>query len=198
MSQGNSPKKEMLVQTGDRLFSMYGLRKVTVEEICREAGVSKVTFYKYFPNKLELFKQIWTGWSDSIYERQKELEESGATFKDRMQAIIEAKMELLSKFNPQLIEDVIHAGPEMEEFIGDLRARTMREFVEFVADARKKGEMRDIRPEFLIAVLNGLAGLVESDDLRRLYPTDMEFFRELQDFFFFGIMPVEAKTEAEK
>jgi hypothetical protein len=29
---------------------------VSVEELCREAGASKVTFYKYFANKAELIR----------------------------------------------------------------------------------------------------------------------------------------------
>jgi len=29
---------------------------VSVEELCREAGASKMTFYKYFANKAELFR----------------------------------------------------------------------------------------------------------------------------------------------
>ncbi len=172
---------------------MYGIRKVSVEEICREAGVSKVTFYKYFPNKLELFKHIWTGWSDSIYERLVEMKKEGASFMERMQAIVEFKMELLSRMNPQIVEDILHSGPELEEFIHELRTRSMKRFLDFVADARKNGEMRDVRPEFLLAVLDSLGKLVENDALRRLYPTDMEFFREVNDFFFFGIMPAGGK-----
>ena len=40
------------------LFWKYGMARVTVEEICREAGVSKMTFYRNFKNKNEVAKQV--------------------------------------------------------------------------------------------------------------------------------------------
>jgi AcrR family transcriptional regulator len=191
----SSKKKLQIIRTGDVLFSTYGIKRVTVEEICREAGVSKVTFYKYFPNKLELFKHIWAGWSDEIFERLSALEKSGASFMEQMQAMVEFKMELLAKMSTQIIEDVIHSGPDLEGFIREMRARSMTRFFTFVEKARKSGEMRDIRTEFLLAVLDCLTRLAENDELRRLYPRDMDFFRELNDFFFFGIMPADGGTE---
>ena len=47
----------------------------------------------------------------------------------------------------------------------------MKRFLDFVADAREKGEMRNVRSEFLLAVLDSLGKLVENEELRRLYPT---------------------------
>ena len=35
---------------------------MTVEEVCREAAVSKMTFYKYFQNKVELVRTIRDNW----------------------------------------------------------------------------------------------------------------------------------------
>jgi AcrR family transcriptional regulator len=193
--QKSRTKKEQIVSTGDRLFSRYGLRRVTVEEICREAGVSKVTFYKYFGNKLELFKHIWTGWSDEIYERLQEMERGGASFAERMRAIVEYKVELTSRMNPEFIEDLIQSGHELEKFIVELRENTMKRFLDFVSNAKASGEMRDVRPEFLLAVLNMFGELIKNKDLRRQYPDDVEFIREINDFFFFGIIPCGEQRE---
>ena len=190
-----SAKKELLIRTGDRLFSRLGLRRVTVEEICREAGVSKMTFYKHFPNKLELFKQIWTGWSDSIYERLTEMEDKGLPFIERMNALVEFKMELLSRMDRDLIDDILHAGPELQEFILRLKEKSYARFFELVSEAQASGEMRNIKPEFLIAVLMQLGEMAKNDDLRRIYATDIDFFREVNDFFFFGVMPAEKAEE---
>ena len=187
----SSAKREQIVRTGNLLFSKHGLRRVTVEEICREAGVSKMTFYKYFPNKLELFKHIWIGWSDSIYARLQDMEESGASFIEKMNAVVDFKMELLSKMNPALLDDILYAGPEFQEFIQKMRVRCYERFLEFVSDAQEKGEMRRIRPELLLAVLEQLGEIAKDEKLRRLYPTDIDFFREVNDLFFFGVMPVE-------
>ena len=51
--------------------------------------------------------------------------------------------------------------------------------------------MRRFRQELLLAVLVQLGEIAKDEKLRRLYPTDIDFFREVNDLFFFGVMPVE-------
>ena len=53
-----SVKHKKLIQTGKALFFKYGIKKVSVAEICKEAGVSKMTFYKHYANKGELAKEF--------------------------------------------------------------------------------------------------------------------------------------------
>lgn len=48
-----------LCQAGLRLFRERGLEATTVDEITREAGVSKGTFYRYFNDKAELVGAIF-------------------------------------------------------------------------------------------------------------------------------------------
>ncbi len=40
------------------LFFKHGTKRITIEEICKTANTSKVTFYKYFNNKVDLVKYI--------------------------------------------------------------------------------------------------------------------------------------------
>ena len=53
-----SEKPDQIIKTAIDLFSRFGTKRVTVEEICKTAGVSKATFYKYFKNKLDLIRHI--------------------------------------------------------------------------------------------------------------------------------------------
>src|SRR5574344_1474562 len=51
-------KKSDILEAAKALFWKYGFKRVSIEEICREAKVSKVTFYKFYPNKIELAKAV--------------------------------------------------------------------------------------------------------------------------------------------
>jgi len=64
MTKKYNIKQEQILSTGKELFWKYGFKRVTIEEICREAKVSKMTFYKYFPNKSKLAIVIL----DSIFD----------------------------------------------------------------------------------------------------------------------------------
>lgn len=49
-------KKEQIIIAARNLFTKYGYKKVSMDEIAREANVSKKTVYAYFKDKEELFK----------------------------------------------------------------------------------------------------------------------------------------------
>ena len=49
-------KKEQIIAAARKLFTKYGYKKVSMDEIAKEAKVSKKTVYAYFKDKEELFK----------------------------------------------------------------------------------------------------------------------------------------------
>ncbi|MCJ7802330.1 MAG: TetR/AcrR family transcriptional regulator, partial [Candidatus Marinimicrobia bacterium] len=53
-----SPKFKQIVETANDLFMRFGVKRITIEEICKTAKVSKMTFYKFFKNKIELAEYI--------------------------------------------------------------------------------------------------------------------------------------------
>ncbi|MBB3188248.1 TetR/AcrR family transcriptional regulator [Microbacter margulisiae] len=46
------------MSTASRLFLQYGLRSVTIDEVCNEVHISKKTFYNYFRQKDELIEMV--------------------------------------------------------------------------------------------------------------------------------------------
>jgi AcrR family transcriptional regulator len=46
--------RETILDATDRLMQRYGFRKMTMDDIAREAGISKRTIYTYFPSKEEV------------------------------------------------------------------------------------------------------------------------------------------------
>lgn len=49
-------KEEQIVDTARKLFGKYGYKRVSMDEIAREANVTKKTVYSYFKNKEEILK----------------------------------------------------------------------------------------------------------------------------------------------
>lgn len=47
-----------LLDTGERHFAQYGVRRARVEDIARETGIAKGSFYLFFESKEELFLQL--------------------------------------------------------------------------------------------------------------------------------------------
>ena len=72
MNQG-SPKFSAIVNKARELFWKHGITRVTVEEICKEANVSKMTFYRFFSNKTELGRTIIDNIMDESVEKYRSL-----------------------------------------------------------------------------------------------------------------------------
>ena len=58
-AKNRQERTEALCRAGLRLFRERGLAQATVDEITREAGVSKGSFYRYFTDKAALVAAIF-------------------------------------------------------------------------------------------------------------------------------------------
>lgn len=55
----NPPEKEKrIIWAATTLFAKYGIRKTTIDEIARDAGMAKGTIYLYFRNKQEIVSAV--------------------------------------------------------------------------------------------------------------------------------------------
>ena len=180
--QRNSKKQAQILKTAEDLFSRYGIKKVSVEEICRKAGVSKMTFYKYFSNKSNLFEQIWDLWIEEGYNYLDEVSELDIPFPEKIRLILQYKLDFAARMNPDLIEDFLHIDLDLHAFTARLLA--------WLLEAQVRGDIRpEVRPEFMLASFDRLYyTLARDDDLRGLYPDIAEFTREIFNFYFYGIM----------
>jgi AcrR family transcriptional regulator len=185
-----SRKRVRIVEKATELFKRHGIRRVTVEEICREAGASKMTFYKYFDNKIELLRHIWQNWFDEGYARLADIDAMDIPFKEKMCLLIEYKMTLVEEMSPEFVGEVIHAAPELAGFIAEMRNKNISLFMEFVEKAQERGDMRMMRPALFMAAMARMQELLADPDLEKSYPDRVELIREVLNFLFFGILPV--------
>lgn len=65
MSSKHREVREAILDSAGGLLVKYGYRKMTVEDIAREAGISKGTVYLCFPGK----EEVALGWFDRGYAR---------------------------------------------------------------------------------------------------------------------------------
>lgn len=59
---------QLLFKEGQRLFTMYGLKKVTIDDIVKSVKIAKATFYKFYEGKEYLFLDIVQRQQQEIFE----------------------------------------------------------------------------------------------------------------------------------
>lgn len=185
-------KQREIISTATHLFRRYGFRRVTVEEICREAGASKATFYKYFANKVELVKRILRRIAEASHRKTDEIQALDEPFHERVRRLVDFQLEHTRKTSDEFIEDFYRAADELAEFVEELTAGNQARMLAFIKDAQERGDARpEVRPEFVLAMLGKLNELAADEELRRHYPDYAELTREIVDFFFYGLMKSE-------
>jgi AcrR family transcriptional regulator len=68
-AENNKPTKDMILYAATFLFLKDGFQKVSVDDIAKEAGMTKATVYYYFETKAELFKEAMVALMDRIREQ---------------------------------------------------------------------------------------------------------------------------------
>src|ERR1035437_8340045 len=100
--ESNRVKKILqILSTAEDLFQRFGFRRVTIEEICAKANVSKMTFYKYFPNKNELIKKILNSWLKQVEQTINEFEGINIPFTEKIKKLLYLKEESIGKISKE-------------------------------------------------------------------------------------------------
>ncbi len=66
-------QKQQIIKTAGEMFFRLGIRSVSIDDICRELGMSKKTFYVYFAGKDELVAQLLQSNMDCMAVKLREL-----------------------------------------------------------------------------------------------------------------------------
>ena len=184
-------KKSQIKEAADRLFKQFGFKKVTVEEICQEAGASKMTFYKYFPNKIELIKHLWQTMIDDSMDQLNQLEKMDTPFTEKVNLILKMKAEATTNMGDQYVRDYLEMVPELQDFYNRIFTEVMTRFMVIIKNAQDRGEIRkSLRPEFFLAVVNMMMELAKNEQLSAIYENYTEFALEVNNYLYYGMMPV--------
>ena len=192
----SNPRYNQIIETSKDLFWKHGLKRVTVEEICREAGVSKMTFYKFFPNKIELAKTVYTTEIDRGIEKFRNIMSAiNTSAQEKMEQMLLLKSEGTMNISREFLND-FYGNPELglSGWVEKKSREAWQEMIEDFKKAQSKGWFRkDFKPEGFLYIVKTFSEMVTDENLLRLYGTPQEAIMEFSRFFTFGIMPQDKK-----
>lgn len=194
MSSNNSAipskKYQRLVETARDLFMRYGIKRVTVEEICETAGVSKMTFYKHFNNKIDLALFILNRIFDEGVHRYKKIMNRDVPFAEKAGEIIQMKLELSEDISREMAKDILDSQiPEVAELMRKIIEDNFSLFFNDMIEAQKKGEIRsDLNPHFIMYILGQMQEMAADERVLSMYKSTQALTSEMVNFFFYGIL----------
>jgi AcrR family transcriptional regulator len=142
--KSGSAKANAIVLAGLRLFTQYGYRKTSIDDIAQAAQVAKRTVYLHFENKAAVFLAILEYLGDQVRQRCAAAERAGGTAVDRLTGFLDAYFgmgfELFSKSEhmPELAETFSTLARSR---IGHLNSEYQEQLARFLRSLEKTGEV---------------------------------------------------------
>lgn len=185
----NNPKYTIIVETARKLFWKHGISRVSIEEICREAGVSKMTFYNFFSNKKELGKMVIDNIIDESIKKYREIMNQSIPFEEKIKKQLLLKYEGTKEISAELVNDIysnqklglhIHFQKRADEIT--------KEIQKDYANAQKQGYIRkDLNLDFIFYFNNKMAEMFSDPKLLEMYDNMQDLIMEYANLFFYGI-----------
>ena len=189
----HNKKYQAILEKGRDLFWKHGFRRVSIEEICRESNASKMTFYKYFPNKLELAKAILDEvFAESLVKIKKlsdEHESPELTFKK----ILQLKSEGTRGIGEEFIKDLyINPEADLKSYIEAKSAAMFTEMIAVYEKGKEDGWVRkDLNIPFFMLYIQKSINMFTDEEMLKFFDSSQKLIMEITNLFIYGITPHE-------
>ena len=185
--------RKRLIEQGYKLFSVYGLKKTSIEELAQAAGISKGAFYLFYESKEALFMDV-AELAEQHFRQEilAAVDLPGPSPRARLYAILKKAFSLLKtipilQFLTGSDYDVIFRRTPPEKFQEHL-ANDRVFFDELIAHCQKAGISIQAKPDDIITLLYPLVlSILHEDDYGALrLGGGIDVFLELVSAFCLG------------
>ncbi|MCG8475864.1 MAG: TetR/AcrR family transcriptional regulator [Cytophagales bacterium] len=184
--------EEKILRAAKELIWAQGLRKVSVEEICERAGVSKMTFYRKFENKEKLALLVFQKHVERSIAEYRSFMDARISFSEKMESFVRFKLREASQASKALLQDVVSEKfPALQAYNGKISKENEEMFLSDLRAAQERGEIRkEIRLEFVQDVLHFLQEKATDEKFLSRYATIEEATQEVINYLLYGLFPV--------
>ena len=182
-------KQNDIFEAGKKLFYRYGIKRVTVEEICREANASKMTFYKYFPNKVGLAKIVIDDFYSSALEEYENMMRSDISVEEKVEKTFELKLESASKLDMEFVADLYKYPDEtIQKHLRAWQKKNLKTTEKWFIEMKQEGQiMKELTFPVFILYANAIQDFAFNDETIKLFSTTRELARFITRLFIHGI-----------
>jgi AcrR family transcriptional regulator len=183
-------KQQQLEKTAQKLFFKHGFKKVSIEELCNKATVSRKTFYTFYDNKNALVLELMHQLMDEGLQQYQDIINEDILFSVKMEKALQMKYSMSKQFTVEFIEDVYNSEvPELLEYIKSASANSIELTRQMFIQAKSKGELNpDLNIDYAMWLLGKYQEIINSHELMTMFPNAEALIRQISDTFVYGVM----------
>ena len=90
-------RKQEIIETARSVVSLYGIKKVTIDDVARKAHISKATIYRFFHNKGDILDELVTTEAEGLLEAVRMAADAEASSRAKLKAHLLVRMKRISE-----------------------------------------------------------------------------------------------------
>lgn len=181
MKKTTSKKHNALVASAKELFFKYGVKRITLKEICEHSNVSKVTLYSYFKNKDELVAYIRNELTETGFAKFDEINAMDISYIEKVEKMTKWRADFFSSMSNEFIKEIIDEN--------EIQSQIKQRYLQNIETAQSNGEIaKNLDPELIWLVTEKFNDIIKEGKWENITDTHIELQNQLRQMYFYGIL----------
>jgi len=190
-----------IVEKANSLFRTFGIRGVTVDDICRECGISKKTIYNYYSDKQSLANEAIKYHYNNLYKEIKSIINLTGNSIETFFKISSHFRETLNDTTPLFVHDLKKFHPDLYKNHQDYKEKLFEKSIQKVLKkGKEEGLVRDDINDKIVSKLR--IEMIEIGFNQDVFPLIKYDYRDIQlisfDLFLRGVVTSDGLKMYEK
>lgn len=189
MARQSEIKYQRLMEKAETFFIKFGYKAVSMDKIAAAAGISKMTIYKHFPSKEELFIKVLQGIMERTFDYVKEEVEKIEGTMEKINFLFHYNLQSTKEYTLAFYKDIMENQYFLELAMKEKKRFARSIFEGIIKDGIERGEIRQVDVSFMADMLMALIDGISRDFFRHI-PHDealQDFIKKLYDFLKYGL-----------
>ena len=150
------PNRQRIVDAARAHFFSHGFRRVTMDDLAEELGISKKTIYAHFPGKFDLLEAVLADKLMSVEATLSEVTRAHPNdFSATLRELLAGTRRELDEIKPPFVRDMRQKAPEVFKLVERRRAALIQRYIgKFFVQGQRTGMVRkDVPANLIIEIL---------------------------------------------
>lgn len=152
--------RKAILHKSQELGWKHGIKRITMDILAKECGVSKKTIYIHFKNKNDLVMQSTEEIIQNLKEQTKMICDEIKDPVAKIKKLLEVPFEMFRHVPTVLLYDIRRYYPQVEERINTFRMEHKDVLLATFKEGISKGVFRDLNPNFVAEFFQGAGNYI--------------------------------------
>ena len=179
-----------IIEAAKELFFKHGFKRISIEDICNRAGVSRRTFYVYYENKTDLLIKLLEKIHEIQLKEFSAIKNSDLSFSEKLIQMTNYNIAQFEQVTPEFLADIHDTSfVEFRAHFEEKEKRWKEKTRIFFAEAQKRGDIRaDLDIDFMHLFMDYAIATLKNDEMKKRYPDPVLLLRKIANILFYGIL----------